>query len=120
MINTIVMEGRLTVDPVLKTTLDGKEFCTFSLAHYIGEKDGAPVTDFFDVSVWGRAAKYTADHFGKGDRIAVAGKLRARKYEGRDGIKRVAVEIRAQDVSNKDAAPKAAGTGGLDFVEVDG
>lgn len=117
MINTVVMEGRLTVDPILKTTLnEGKEFCAFSIAQNTLTRGGEQKTDFFDVSVWGAAAKYCADHFGKGDRIVVAGKLHTRKYEGRDGVLRVATEIMAREVGLAPAAKKDSAD--ADFEEV--
>lgn len=98
MINTVVLEGRLTVAPVLKVAQQsGKEFCYFSIAQN-HTQNGEEHTDFFDVSVWGGAAKYVCDHFDKGDRIVVAGRLHTRRYEGEDGVKRVAVEVRAREV----------------------
>ncbi len=118
MINTVVLEGRLTVDPVLKATLnEGAEFCAFAIAQNMTGKDGSQRTDYFDISVWGPAAKFVSDHFGKGDRIVVAGKLHTRRYEGRDGVKRVATEIMAREVGMAPAAG-ARQTADSDFEEV--
>ena len=117
MINSVVMEGRLTVDPVLKTTLDGKEFCTFSIAQNKKTKDGAQEAMFLDVSVWNAAlAKYVADRFGKGERIVLQGKLDVRRYEASDGVKREAWQILALAVSSKDGERRSAAAG--DFEEV--
>ena len=101
MINTIVMQGRLTLDPVLKTTMTGKELCVFSIAQNYRHGE-TQETDYFDIKTFDAQAKYVCDYFRKGDIITVAGKVRSRRYEGSDGVKRVAFEIIAQQIGDKE------------------
>ena len=109
MINTITLQGRMTFDPVLKTTLSGKEFCVFSIAQNY-RKGETEETDFFDIKAFDVQAKYVCDHFGKGDMIMIEGRLRTRRYEGSDGVKRVAFEILAKQIGDKER-PKDRPTG---------
>ncbi len=101
MINTVVLMGRLTADPVLRVSeFSGKEVCAFSIAtpRPGTDADGNKVTDFFDIVAWEKTAKFVSDYFHKGDCIAVSGALRTSVYEGRDGVRRHDVEVWAREV----------------------
>lgn len=95
MINTITIQGRLGRDPELKT-VGQKSLCTFSIAHDDGWGDNKR-TFWIAVEAWEKKADFCAKHLRKGQRVTVAGRLKVREYE-KDGQKRLAVEIVAQDV----------------------
>lgn len=101
MLNCAVIMGRLTADPELRTTNNGISVCTISVAvdrNY--QREGQErQTDFLTVVAWRQTAEFIAKHFRKGKMIAVQGSIQTRKYEDRNGNKRTAVEIVADNVS---------------------
>lgn len=100
-INRVVLMGRLTKDPELKTTSGGVSVTSFSIAvdrNYVrsGEERKA---DFFDVVAWRSTAEFIARYFNKGDMIAVEGQLQTRTYEANDGSTRKVVEVNIDNAS---------------------
>ena len=81
MLNSIILMGRLTADPELRTTGTGTAVTTFSVAvdrDY--QKSGeAKQTDFFNIVAWRGTAEFVARNFQKGKLIAVKGSLQSRK-----------------------------------------
>lgn len=117
MINCAVIMGRLTADPELKTTQSGISVVSFCVAvdrNYVkqGEERQA---DFINVTAWRQSAEFVSKYFHKGDMIAVQGSIQTRNYEDKNGNKRTATEIMAEQVSfcggkrdqNTQAAPVA-------------
>lgn len=101
MLNTCAILGRLTADPELRTTNNNIPVCTVTVAvdrNY--QREGQErQTDFLTVVAWRQTAEFIAKHFRKGKMIAVQGSIQTRKYEDRNGNKRTAVEIVADNVS---------------------
>lgn len=101
MINNVVLMGRLTADPELKTTPNGTSVTSFSLAV---ERNYAPKgqereTDFINVVAWRQTAEFICRYFSKGSMIAIEGSIQTRKYQDRNGNNRVAVEVVANQAS---------------------
>lgn len=94
--NNVVLVGRLTRDPELRTTQTGKSVCNFGIAvdRRVKRDDtqGQQTADFFNVVAWKKQAEIIKQYFTKGKPIAIAGRLQSRSYE-KDGIKRTAVEV---------------------------
>lgn len=113
MINRVVMVGRLTRDPELRTTTTGKNVCGFGIAvsKRIKPQDGSPDADFFSVTAWGQTAEYVANYLTKGRLVAVDGRLQSRKYTAQDGTNREAIEIVAENVQGLDRPREDAGEG---------
>jgi len=67
-INRVVLTGRLTRDPELRTTATGKQVCSFSIAvaKRIKPTDGSPDAYFFNVSAWSQTAEYVSNYCTKG------------------------------------------------------
>ena len=97
MLNVVVIEGRLTAAPELKTTNNGVSVTSFSIANKKNFKDasGEYKTDFFDVVAWRKTAEFVCGNFKKGSRIIIEGVLSPREYTDKNGNKRVATEITA-------------------------
>ena len=98
--NKVLMSGRLTRDPEMRTTATGKDVASFSIAvdrKY--KRDGEPTADFFNCTVWEQSARYISDYGQKGMRISVVGRLANRKYTANDGTERTVTEIQAEEVS---------------------
>lgn len=114
MINRVVLVGRLTRDPELRTTTTGKSVCDFSIAvqKRIKPQDGSPDADFFRVSAWGPTAEYVANYLHKGRLVAVDGRLQSRKYTTSDGQNREVIEVVAENVQGLDRPRDDAGDHG--------
>lgn len=101
MINCIVLMGRLTADPELRTTQSGVSVTRFSIAvdRNYSDQNGERTADFIDIVAWRQQADFVCKYFHKGSMIAVQGALQTRKYEDRNGNKRTAYEVVANQIS---------------------
>lgn len=100
--NQVVLMGNLTRDPELRTTPNGTNVCSFSLALNRSYKaaDGSwtEATDYIDVVAWASLGERVAQYLTKGRPALVSGRLQSRSWE-QDGQKRSKVEVIAQDVT---------------------
>ena len=100
--NQVILMGNLTRDPELRTTPNGQNVCSFSLAlnrSYKGADDEwKEVTDYVDVVAWGSLGERVAQYLTKGRPALVNGRLQSRSWE-QDGAKRSKVEVVAADVT---------------------
>lgn len=101
MINSVVLMGRLTADPELRTTTTGKSVCSFTVAvdsgyQRAGEERSA---DFINIVAWEQTANFVCRYFRKGSMIAIQGRIQTRRYEDKTGAKRTAFEVIAREVS---------------------
>jgi len=101
MLNNAVIMGRLTADPELKTTQSGISVTSFNVAVDRGyAKQGEEKqTDFIPVVAWRQTADFVTRWFHKGSMIAVVGMIQTRNYEDKNGNKRTAIELVADNVS---------------------
>ena len=81
MINRVVLLGRLTKDPELRTTQNGISTCTFTVAVDRIKKDEA---DFPQCVAWRQQADYLTRYGHKGDMVGVDGRIQTRTYD-KDG-----------------------------------
>jgi single-strand DNA-binding protein len=111
--NRIIITGRLTKDPELKTTNSGTELAELSVAVDRRKKDqnGEKVTDFFDITAWGKTGVFCQTYFQKGDGITIEGRMESRKYQDKEGKNRIAWAIVADQVEFP-LGKKAAGASG--------
>lgn len=101
MMNRIILIGRLTRDPELRFTPNGKAVCQFTLAvdRPYADQNGENQADFINIVVWGKLAELCAQYLAKGKLAAVDGRLQIRTYFGqKDGEKRRATEVIAENV----------------------
>lgn len=98
--NKVILIGNLTRDPELSETNSGIAVCRFGLAvnRQYSSSDGERETDFFQVTAWRGTGENVARYCKKGHKVAVVGSIQMRNYEDREGVKRTAVDIVAQDV----------------------
>jgi hypothetical protein len=95
-INQVILMGRLTRDPELRTTTTGKSVVNFSLAVDKGGQDAG--ADFFEIVAWEKLAELIQQYLSKGRRCLVQGRLSQRQWE-QDGQKRSRIEVMANDVT---------------------
>ena len=96
--NKVILVGRYTLEPDLRTNTTGKTVATFSLAvdrRY--KQEGQPTADFFNIVAWGRQAEVICQYLGKGRQISLSGHLQSRSYDGKDGVKRYVTEVVLED-----------------------
>jgi single-strand DNA-binding protein len=115
-INRVVLVGRLTRDPELRTTAAGTSVCRLRIAcssgwrnRETGEYDERP--NYFDVTVFGPSGEACARCLAKGRPIAVDGRLDWHEWETADGERRQAVGVVADSVQFLSSRPAAAGDG---------
>lgn len=100
MLNKIIIMGRLTRDPELRRTGSGTAVTSFSLAcdRDFKSRSGDKETDFIEVVAWKNTAEFVSKYFSKGRMAVVEGRLQTRDWTDREGGKRVATEIVADNV----------------------
>ena len=106
-INVVVLTGRLTNSPELKTTNNGTSVCSFSIAvdrrYKAGEERQA---DFINIVTWRSSAEFVSKYFKKGQMIAIRGGIQTRRYTDKDGNNRTAFEVVADEVQFADFGKK--------------
>jgi single-strand DNA-binding protein len=111
-LNRVVLIGRLTRDPELRSTPSGTSVCGLRLACNSSRKDAEGVyserPNYFDVSVFGAAGENVAQYMRKGSRVGVDGRLEWREWES-SGEKRQAVSVVADMVQFLDTPEGARG-----------
>ena len=99
MFNLVVLQGRLTDTPELKTTNTGKSVTSFSLAVERDFSTGnEKETDFINIVAWNKTAEFITKYFTKGKQIFVKGSLQVRKYQTQNGENRYSTEVIADKV----------------------
>lgn len=96
--NKVFTIGRFAADPELKTTGSGVAVTSFTIAVDRPYSKGEKQTDWLDVVAWRSTAEFICKHFRKGDGIIVEGTIQTRNWEDKNGQKRKAVEIVAENV----------------------
>lgn len=96
MLNKAILNGRLTKAPELKQTNSGKSVCGFTIA--VDRSRDREKTDFIPIVAWGKTAEFVNKWFGKGDLITIVGRIEVRNYDDKNGNKRTATEIIAEEV----------------------
>lgn len=116
-LNKVILIGRLTGDPELRHTGTNIPVTSFSIAinrRFVKQGEQS-VADFINIVAWRTTAEFVAKYFRKGQAILITGSIQTRNYEDKEGKKRVAFEVVADEVQF--AEPKRDGTssGGSDL-----
>ena len=112
MINSVVLMGRLTYEPELRTTSSGISVLRFQMAvdrNYQSQGQDRQA-DFIDCIAWRQTAEFISRYFHKGSMIAVEGSIQTGNYNDRDGNKRKSVEVVANQVSFCGSKTESQGT----------
>lgn len=134
MLNRSILQGRLCADPELKQTASGTSVCSFRIAveRNFADKDGNRQADFIDIVAWKGTAEFICKYFSKGNMILLEGSIQTRSYEDKNGNKRTAVEVVADQVYFCESKRREAETAAqdaessysqgqqADFQEIDG
>lgn len=100
MLNRIVLVGRLTKDPELRSTPNGVNVGTFTLAvnRTFTNAQGEREADFVNVVVFKKQAENVKNYLSKGSLAGVDGRLQTRNYENKDGQRVFVTEVVADSV----------------------
>lgn len=101
-VNKVLLVGRLTADPQLKTTTTGQSVTTLSIAtnRFWTDKSGQKKedTEFHNVVVWGRQAEVAGKFLVKGSLAFIEGRLKTRTWQDNQGQNRKTTEIIAENI----------------------
>jgi single-strand DNA-binding protein len=100
MFNKVILSGRLTADPELKTTGSGIYVTSFNIAveRRFKNENGEREADFITIVAWRGTAEFVSKHFKKGDMIGIEGSIQTRKFTDKNGNNRTAFEVVADNV----------------------
>lgn len=93
--NKIMLIGRVGHTPEIINT-DGGRFAKLSLAtseRYTKDGERKEITDWHSLVVNGKLVDVVEKYVGKGKQIFVEGKMRYRKYTGKDNVEKIASEV---------------------------
>lgn len=98
--NKVVLIGNLVRDPEVRATQSGISVCNFTVAvnRRFKKENGEQGTDFLNVIAWRQLAELCGKYLAKGRKVAVTGSIQTRQYEAKDGSKRTAWDIVADEV----------------------
>jgi len=99
--NTVTLVGNLTRDPELRFTSGGRGVAQFGLAvnrRYQQNGEWQDQTSYFNIVAWGTLGENAAATLTKGMRVIVSGRLEQREYQTREGDKRTAIEVNADEI----------------------
>ncbi|MDD5431199.1 MAG: single-stranded DNA-binding protein [Candidatus Pacebacteria bacterium] len=115
-LNKVFILGRLTADPMPRTTPTGMQVVNFSMAtnRIWTDKSGArkDATEFHNIVVWGKQAETITKYLKKGSLLLVEGRLQTRTWDDKTGQKRKTTEIVAERIQ---LGPRPIGAGNQQF-----
>ncbi len=107
-LNRATIIGNLTRDPETKTTTQGANVTTFSVATNLrwttqsGEKKES--TEYHNIVTWRRLAEICGQYLKKGSKVYVEGRIQTRSWDDAQGQKHWRTEIIADNVIMLDRA----------------
>ncbi len=113
-LNKVLLIGRLTVDPQLRSTPGGTQVATFGLATNRVWTDKnqqkQEATEFHNIVVWGKQAELASKYLTKGALAYIEGRLQTRSWDDKAGARRKTTEIIAERIQ---FGPRREGAGGF-------
>ena len=99
--NKVILAGRLTADPELRTTPSGINCASVRIAvnRDYADKNGQTPADFLSCTAWRKTADFISKYFHKGSAILIEGALQSRTWEDpKSGKKCYATDVVAEKV----------------------
>lgn len=101
-LNKVMIIGRLTRDPEIRTTPNGANVASFAVATSFNWTDAQgqkkEITEFHNVVAWRKLADIIGQYLKKGSQVYLEGRLQTRNWEGQDGKKNYRTEIIADSM----------------------
>lgn len=102
MLNRVILVGRLTKDPEIRTTQSGTSVVLFTVASdrpFANKQTGEREADFISCQAWRQTAEFVSKYFRKGSMIIVEGALRNNNYTDQNGVKHYSMVVQVDNVS---------------------
>jgi len=113
-LNRVMLIGRLSQDPELRSLPSGKSVCTFGLATGRQWKDAngqvQKQTEFHNIVMWGKLGEIANQYMRKGRTLYVEGRIQTRDWMGKDNVKRYRTEVVAENMIMLGGGNPAGGT----------
>ena len=95
MLNKVILMGRFTRDPELRSTPQGVSTCSFSVAvdRNFARQGEERKADFINCVAWRQTAEFISKYFKKGNMVALEGSIQTRSWDDNEGKKRYATEV---------------------------
>lgn len=114
-INKVILMGRLTADPELKTSANNVSIVQFTVAvnrRYVSKDSNERQVDFIDCTAFNRNAEFLNKYFRKGSSIIVFGNIQVDVWKDKDGHSRrstriIVDELQFGESKNRDSASSA-------------
>ena len=96
--NKVLLTGRLTRDPEMRSLASGKSVTTFTVAsnEFIG--GGREKAEYHSIVTWDRLAEIAGQYLGKGQQVAIEGRLQTRSWDDERSQRHWKTEIVANHV----------------------
>lgn len=112
-LNKVILVGRLTADPELKTTQGSISVTSFTVAvNRPYSKDRQQTADFISCVAWRQTAEFITKHFHKGNSICLIGSIQMRSYDDQNGVKRYVTEVVCDEARFVDSKADSTPTNG--------
>lgn len=101
MINRVIIVGRLTKAPELRTTPNGISVMSFTLAFDNKSKgpNGEKTSSFINCTAWRQNAEFISKYCQKGTQVGIEGSLQERRYVRKDGSNASTIDIIVDSVT---------------------
>jgi single-strand DNA-binding protein len=96
--NKVLLTGRLTRDPELRALASGKSVTTFSVATNEYAGGGKEKAEFHTIVTWDKLAQVCGQYLGKGQQVAIEGRIQTRSWDDDSGKRHWKTEIVANHV----------------------
>lgn len=97
-VNKVLLTGRLTRDPELRSLASGSSVATFAVATNEYRGNGKEHAEYHNVVVWDRLAQVCGQYLGKGQQVAIEGRLQTRQWDDDRGTRHWKTEVVATSV----------------------
>ncbi len=112
-LNKVMLIGRITKTPELRSTPSGQNVTTFNVATNRQYTDSSGQkqerAEFHSVVAWGKLAEICCQYLTKGRRVYIEGRLQTRDWVGQDGLRRYSTEIISENMIMLDSHANTSG-----------
>jgi single-strand DNA-binding protein len=97
-VNKVLLAGRLTRDPEMRALASGKHVTQFSVATTEYAGNGKERPEYHNIVTWDRLAEVCGRYLGKGQQVAIEGRLQTRTWDDDKAVRHWKTEIVATSV----------------------
>jgi len=97
-VNKVLLAGRLTRDPEMRALASGKHVTQFSVATTEYAGNGKERPEYHNIVTWDRLAEICGRYLGKGQQVAIEGRIQTRTWDDEKGARHWKTEVVASTV----------------------